>query len=86
MLSPTTAGPAPRLGELRPDLDHDSLRGRLLELLPYTPAQNASGGPAISVPFGATRAGLPIGVQLAAPWGEERRLLELAYVLEAQRP
>jgi amidase len=84
MLSPTTAGPAPRLGELRPDLDHDSLRGRLLELLPYTPAQNASGGPAISVPFGATRAGLPIGVQLAAPWGEERRLLELAYELEAQ--
>lgn len=86
ILSPTTAGPAPRLGELRPDLDHARLRARLLELLPYTPAQNASGGPAISVPFGATRTGLPIGVQLAAPWGEERRLLELAYELEARQP
>ena len=86
ILSPTTAGPAPRLGELRSDLDHDTLRDRLLTLLPYTPAQNASGGPAISVPAGATSAGLPIGVQLAAPWGEERRLIELAYVLEAQQP
>ena len=86
MLSPTTAGPAPRIGELSPSLDHDTLRDRLLSLLPYTPTQNASGGPAISMPFGATRAGLPIGVQLAAPWGEERRLLELAYTLEAAHP
>lgn len=50
------------------------------------PAQNTSGGPAISVLLGATAAALPIGVQLAAPWGEERRLLELAYGLEASRP
>ena len=35
-----------------------------------------------SVPAGLTRDGLPIGAHLAGPWGEERRLLELAYLLE----
>lgn len=82
LLSPTTSGPAPLLGHLSPGQGYDVLRDRLLELLPYTPVQNASGGPAISVPFGETSERLPIGVQLAAPWGEEARLLELAFALE----
>jgi amidase len=30
--------------------------------------------------------GAPLGVQLAAPFGHERRLLELAFELEAARP
>ncbi|MCK6549948.1 amidase [Myxococcota bacterium] len=81
VLSPTTAGPAPRIGHLSPALSFDELRERLLALLPYTPIQNASGAPAISVPWGTTSEGHPIGLQLAAPWGEERRLLELAFTL-----
>jgi len=48
--------------------------------------QNVSGSPAISLPLARTDAGLPLGVQLAAPYGEERRLLELAYELEAASP
>ena len=36
--------------------------------------------------MGATAAGLPIGVQVAGAYGEERMLLELAFELEAARP
>lgn len=82
MLSPTTAAPAPRLGHLHAHHPFELQLERLMELLPYTPVQNASGGPAISLPVAKAASGLPIGVQLAAPWGQERRLLELAFALE----
>jgi len=42
-----------------------------------------TGCPAISVPFGPTSHGLPVGVQLVAPHGADRFLLEVAAALEA---
>ncbi len=42
-----------------------------------------TGCPAISVPGGTTRDGLPIGVQLVAAHGADRRLLEIAAAFEA---
>jgi amidase len=42
-----------------------------------------TGCPAISVPFGRTPAGLPVGVQLVAPYGADRFLLEVAAAFEA---
>ncbi len=42
-----------------------------------------TGCPAISVPFGRTPDGLPVGVQLVAPHGADRFLLEVAAALEA---
>ena len=84
LLSPTTAAPAPRLGHNGGRQPYDQHLERLMTLLPYTPLQNASGGPAISLPVAKSGEGLPIGVQLAAPWGEEPRLLELAYALESE--
>lgn len=44
-----------------------------------------TGCPAISVPFGHTAGGLPIGVQLVAPHGSDRFLLEAAAAFEAAR-
>jgi amidase len=42
-----------------------------------------TGCPAISVPAGETPSGLPVGVQIVAPYGADRRLLEVAAALEA---
>ncbi len=41
-----------------------------------------TGCPAISVPAGFTAAGLPVGLQLVAPVGGDRRLLEIAAAYE----
>jgi amidase len=59
---------------------------RLLRFASFTALQNVTGSPAISLPLARTEDGLPIGVQVAAPLGEERRLLSLAYELEATMP
>jgi len=42
-----------------------------------------TGCPAISVPGGRTPDGLPVGIQLVAPHGQDRRLLEIAAAFEA---
>ena len=41
-----------------------------------------TGCPAISLPAGQTAGGLPIGVQVVAPFGADRRLLEVAAAFE----
>ena len=46
-------------------------------------AITVTGCPAISVPAGRTPDGLPVGVQLVAPHGADRRLLEIAAGVEA---
>ena len=43
---------------------------------------NLAGVPGISVPVGMHSSGLPIGLQLLAPWGHEARLLDAAEQLE----
>ena len=43
---------------------------------------NLTGHPAVSVPAGFTGDGLPVGLQLVAPWWAEQRLLDLCRILE----
>jgi len=43
---------------------------------------NLAGVPGVSVPVGFHSGGLPIGLQLLAPWGEEARLLDAAQRIE----
>jgi amidase len=44
-----------------------------------------TGCPAISLPGGTTRDGLPVGIQVVAPFGADRRLLEVAAAFEEIR-
>jgi aspartyl-tRNA(Asn)/glutamyl-tRNA(Gln) amidotransferase subunit A len=53
---------------------------------PYLNVFNLTGHPALSVPAGFSRAGLPIGMQLVAPWYADARLLAAARVIESARP
>jgi amidase len=86
LLSPVLAHTTPRLGHLSPAQPFEVVFGRLLDYVAFTPLQNATGGPAISLPLGRSAEGLPIGVQFASDLGDERTLLELAYELEAAQP
>jgi aspartyl-tRNA(Asn)/glutamyl-tRNA(Gln) amidotransferase subunit A len=52
----------------------------------FTGWVNAAGNPAISLPADAAPDGLPIGVQMVGPWGEDRMLLDIAARYEAARP
>ena len=53
---------------------------------PYLNVFNLTGHPAISVPVGFTRAGLPVGLQLVARWHAEADLFSAARALEKTRP
>ncbi|HQR26238.1 MAG TPA: amidase [Nocardioides sp.] len=86
LLSPTLAAATPRLGHLDPTNDFDTVMGRLTEWVSFTPYQNATGDPAISLPLARSADGLPMGMMLAAGAGQEATLLELAYALEEAQP
>ncbi len=53
---------------------------------PYTEIFNVTGQPAMSLPLAMSTANMPIGVQIAAPLGEDSRLLSLAAWLEREVP
>ncbi len=86
ILTPVLATPPVELGYLALDLDFATALERLRHYAAFTPPQNVSGTPAVSLPLGRSSAGLPIGVQFAAGMGEERRLLEIAFALEQALP
>ncbi len=86
VLTPTVAEPPPRIGHLDPTADYEQIIDRLVDWVAFTPLQNATGDPAISLPLGESGTGLPIGMMFASTVGQEARLLELAYELEQARP
>ena len=53
---------------------------------PFTAVFNISGLPAISLPLAQSACGLPIGVQLIAPYGREDALFRVAAQLEEAMP
>ena len=79
---PTIAAPAPRIDD--PFATFARL-GRLpidVANLPMTVLGNITGVPGISIPVGLV-GGLPVGLQLQAPWREEGRLLDGAARIES---
>ena len=53
---------------------------------PYAYPWNMTGQPAVSVPIGFTKDGLPVGVQIIGWMGSEANLLRAAAVIERSRP
>ncbi|WP_041788669.1 amidase [Mycolicibacterium gilvum] len=86
LLTPTLAETTPPIGHLDPTAPYEQIIDRLIEWVAFTPLQNATGEPAISLPLAQSATGLPIGLMFAAPVGHEARLLELAFELEAAQP
>ncbi|HEV7203260.1 MAG TPA: amidase [Jatrophihabitans sp.] len=86
VLSPVLAHTTPPLGHLSPRVPFDQLIDRLQRYVAFTPFNNIAGTPGISLPMGLTDDGLPIGVQLSAAYGDERTLLETAFLIEAEAP
>ena len=74
VLSPVLVRTTPELGYLSPTVPFEQLLERLRNYAAITPLNNVTGAPAISLPMGATSAGLPIGIQLAGAHGAERTL------------
>ena len=85
MLTPTLAEATPRVGYLAPT-DYRQVMDRLIDWVAFTPLQNVTGDPAISLPLAQSAEGMPVGMMLAAEIGQEALLLELAYELEEARP
>jgi len=76
IITPTSPSPAFQTGALK----DDPVRMYLEDA--YTVPVNLAGLPAISIPCGLTKAGLPIGLQLIAPAYQEERLLQAARMFE----
>jgi amidase len=87
LLTPTTAEVAPMLGEIDTAADNpmDAFT-RCLPLGAFTAIFNITGQPAISVPMHWTEEGVPVGVQLVAPFGREDLCLRVAAQLERIAP
>jgi len=80
LVTPTMPIPAPAIAELKSD--PEALRPVELRLLRNTRPFNVWGLPAISVPCGFTRSGLPISLQIAGPHWREDLVLQLAHAYE----
>jgi amidase len=84
LLTPTMTRPAMRNGSFpsRPERYLDELWTWIAFEYPF----NATGQPAITIPAGFSRAGLPIGLQIVGRPNGEFALLALAATFEAARP
>jgi aspartyl-tRNA(Asn)/glutamyl-tRNA(Gln) amidotransferase subunit A len=81
ILAPAVPIPAPLLNEKEVEIAgaKETVRSALVRM--NRPA-NFTGDPAMSIPCGFTRAGLPIGLQLIGPQWSEGRLLAIALAYE----
>ena len=81
ILMPTTPCPAPSI-EQQASFHIAGREVSSLTLANHTVSASSVGLPGISLPMGLSRDGLPIGLELDAPQGRDRALLDLARRIE----
>lgn len=87
ILSPTLAKPPPELGPMRSDNpDVEEFTNAVITFMPFTQLFNMTGQPSVSVPMHWNAEGLPIGIMLSAPFGDEATLFSLSAQLEEAQP
>lgn len=84
IVTPTTATTAPPIpaDAAGGELDEEKIN----RAVTFTFASNLSGMPALSVPCGYDAAGMPVGLQIIAPHGEDLRALAVAAAVEHVTP
>ena len=85
LLTPTLGAPPPELGWFTAAGPEEE-GSRVASFVPYTAQFNMTGQPAITLPLHWTPDGLPVGIQLAAPYGREDLLIRIASQLEQAQP
>jgi amidase len=89
LLTPTTVFGAPPPGDFASsnrDISYDAWECDDEEGSAFTQLFNFAGTPAISIPLEQSPEGLPVGIQFAARFGDEARLIRIAGVLEQAEP
>ena len=86
LLTPSVAVTAFAAGTLGVDEIDGQAVDRHLGWSPFSWPINLAGLPAASVPVGFDPDGLPIGLQVVAPWLDEPLILRIAAALEAAQP
>ncbi|HWU27453.1 MAG TPA: amidase family protein, partial [Rhizomicrobium sp.] len=86
-LNATLGSPPVKLGTFDMDeRDPEKSFAPLIDYVPFTALQNATGQPAINLPLHWNAEDLPIGVQFVGRFGDESTLLQLAAQLEEAAP
>lgn len=86
LMSPTMAHKTPKIGYFSSQISTEEITHKVLRFATYTAVQNITGSPAISLPMNTDSDGLPLGVHFMAPYGFDKRLIEIAYELEEAKP
>jgi amidase len=86
LMSPVLSHKTPKIGYFSPQLSYEEVSKRAVDFASYTGLNNVTGAPAISLPLGVDSDGMPLGVHFSAPYGFDKRLMELAYELEEAKP
>ena len=86
LLTPTLGAPPLEIGAIFIDDDPFSQLFRSGLFIPYTPAANVTGQPAVSLPLYWNEGGLPIGVQLIGAPAREDVLFRISAQVEEARP
>ncbi len=87
LVTPTLSEPPPVLGDMGgPSEDTLAKWRRNLAVIPFTPANNTTGQPALSLPLHWTADGLPVGVHFVPAYGQEEVLIRIASQIEQAQP